>query len=95
MAWNLSVLTIILFCLNQLTANSDSCSIVFKSPFNVLQVGVMVSSLAKLCKSNFLIHRDKSLRNILKRIGPNIENCDFQAYSFGGAIFTCIKSFSY
>ena len=35
----------------------------------------MVLSLAKLCKSDFLLHRNESLRNILKRIGPNIEPC--------------------
>ena len=40
-AWNLSALTIISFSLNQLTADSDSYSKVFKSPVKVLQVTLM------------------------------------------------------
>ena len=75
---NLSALVIISFCLNQLTADSDSCPKVFKvfkSPVKVLQVAVIVLSSAKLCKADFLMHRNKSLRNVLKRIGPNIEPC--------------------
>ena len=35
----------------------------------------MVLSLAKLFESDFLMHRNKSLRNILKRIGPNTDPC--------------------
>ena len=68
--WNLSVLTIILFCFNQCTADSNSCSKVFKSLVKVLQA-VMVLSSAKLCMPDFLMYRNKSLRNILKKIGPN------------------------
>ena len=33
----------------------------------------MVLSSAKLCQSDFLMHKNKSLRSILKRIGPNME----------------------
>ena len=29
--------------------------------------------LVKICKPDFLMHKNKSLRNILKRIGPSIE----------------------
>ena len=49
-AWNLFALTIVLFCLNQLTANSDTCSKLFKRPVKVLQVAGMVLSSAKLWK---------------------------------------------
>ena len=100
-AWNLSALTIILFCLYQLTADSDSCSKVFKSPVKVLQVAVMVLSLAKLCKSDFLMHRNKSMRNILKRIGPNIEPCGTPDKIFWNALkmlfilIFCFRSFKY
>ena len=59
-ALNLSALTIISLCLNQLTADSSSCFKVFKSSIKVLQVVVMVLSSAKLCKSNFLMHKNKS-----------------------------------
>ena len=73
-AWNLYALTIIAFCLNQLTADWDSCSKIFKSPVKVLQVAVMLLLSAKLCKSEFLIHRSKSLKNISKQIRLNIES---------------------
>ena len=59
-AWNLSALTIISFCLSQPTADSDFCSKIFKSPVKVLQVAVMVLSSAKLCKSAFLMQRKTS-----------------------------------
>ena len=35
----------------------------------------MILSSAKLCKSDFLMHGNKTLRNTLKRIEPNIELC--------------------
>ena len=79
-------MTSISFCLNQLTADSDSCSKVFKSPVKVLQVAMMV--FLKLCKSDFLMHRNKSLRNILKRIGPNIEPCGTPDKMFWNALKT-------
>ena len=73
--YNLSALTIIFFCLKQLRADSDSCSKFFKSPAKVLQVAKMVLSLEKLSKFDFLMHKNKSFKNMLKRIGPNIEPC--------------------
>ena len=73
--YNLSALTIIFFCLNQLRADSDSCSKFFKSPAKVLQVAKMALSLEKLSKFDFLMHKNKSFKNMLKRIGPNIEPC--------------------
>ena len=42
----------------------------------MLQVAVMVLSLTKLSNSLFLIHKNKSLKNILKRIGHDIELWD-------------------
>ena len=33
-------------------------------------MAVMILSSAKLCKSEFLMHRKKSLRNILRKIRP-------------------------
>ena len=73
-ALDLSALTIIWFCLNQLTADSVSCFKVFKSSVKVLQVAVMVLSLTKLCKSNFLMLKNQILRNILKRLWLDIES---------------------
>ena len=61
----------------------------------------MVLSSAKLCKSDFLMHRNKSLRNILKRIEPNIEPCGIPDKIFWNAlkmlfILTfCFRSFKY
>ena len=72
-ASKLSALTIISFCLTQIKADSDFCSKVFKSSDKVLQVAVMVLSSTKLCKSDFLMHKNESLRDILKRVRPNIE----------------------
>ena len=46
-------LTIISFCLNQLTADSDSTSKIFKSSVEVSQVAEMVLSLVKLHRSDF------------------------------------------
>ena len=61
----------------------------------------MILSPAKLCKSDFLMHRNKSLRNILKRIGPNIEPCGKADKIFWNAVKTffivtfCFRSFKY
>ena len=82
-ARNLSELTIISFCFNQRTADLDSCSKVFKIPVKVLQMVEMILSPARLCRSDFLMHRNKSLRNILKRIGPNTETCGTPDKMFG------------
>ena len=85
----MSALTIISFCLNQLIADSDASFKVFKSPVKVLQVAVMVLS-AILCKSDFLM-----LRNILKRIGPNIEPCGTPDKVFWKALKMFILTFCF
>ena len=46
----------------------------------------MVLSSAKLCKPDFLMHGRKSLRNILKRIGPNIKPCGTPDKMFWNAL---------
>ena len=40
-----------------------------------LQVSAMVSSSAKLCKSDFVSYKNKSFIKILNRIGPSINPC--------------------
>ena len=42
----------------------------------VFQVTAMVLSSAKLCKSDFASHKNKSFIKMLHRIGPSIESCD-------------------
>ena len=62
---------------------------------------MVILSSAKLCKSDFLIQRNKSLRNILKRIGRNIEHCDIPDKMFWNALkmlfilTLCFRSFKY
>ena len=46
----------------------------------------MVLPAAKLCKSDFLMYRNKSLRNALKRIGPNKEPCGTPDKMFWNAL---------
>ena len=99
-AWNLSALKSFRLVWTSL-ADWGSCYKVFESPVKVLQVAVMVLSSAKLCKSDILMHRNKSLRNILKMIGPNMEPCGIPDKMFWNAIkmlFTltfCFRSFKY
>ena len=61
----------------------------------------MIFSSPKLCKSDFLMHGNKTLRNILKRIQPNIEPCGTPYKMFWNElkmlfILTfCFKNFKY
>ena len=52
----------------------------------MLQVAVMVLTSTKLRKFKFLVHRNKSLRNILKRNRPNIEPCEIPDNIFSNAL---------
>ena len=74
-AWNLSEFTTISFSLNHPTESSPSASKIFIRSANWSQTAVIVLSSAKLCKSVFFKHKNKSLRNILNNIGPSIEPC--------------------
>ena len=46
----------------------------------------MILLPAKLCKSDFLMYRNKSYRNILERIRPNIEPCGAPDLMFWNAL---------
>ena len=59
----------------QSTADSDSFSSVRRRSFRFLQVAAMVLSSAKLCKSDFVSHKNKSLIKMLNKIGPSIDPC--------------------
>ena len=59
----------------QSTADSDSFSGVRRRSFRFLQVAAMVLSSAKLCKSDFVSHKNKSLIKMLNKIGPSIHPC--------------------
>ena len=59
-----------LLFLNQSTADSDSFSNVPRRSFRFLQLTAMVLSSAKLCKSDFVCHKNKSFIKNLNRIGP-------------------------
>ena len=74
-AWNVSGLAIMLLFLNQSIPNSDSFSSVWRRSFRFLQVTVMVLSFAKLYKSDFVSHKNKSVTKMLNRIGPTIDPC--------------------
>ena len=65
-AWNLSA--ILLLFLNQSTADSDSFPSVRRRSSRFLKVAVMVLTSAKLCKLDFVSHKNNSFRNILNRI---------------------------
>ena len=71
----LSRLVIMLLFLNQSTADSDSFSSVWRSLFKLLQVVTMVLSSEKLCKLDFVSHKNKSFVKMLNRIGPSTEPC--------------------
>ena len=64
-------------------------------------MAVKVLSSAKLCKSDFSMHRNKSLRNISKMIGPYIEPCGTPDKIFWNALkmlfilIFCFRSFKY
>ena len=64
-----------LLFLKQSTADSDSFSSVRRRSFRFLQVTTMVLSSAKLYKSDFFRHKNKSFIKMLNRIGPSIEPC--------------------
>ena len=64
-----------LLFLNQSTADSDSFSSVWSRSFKFLQVAAMLLLSAKLCKSYFAIHKNKSFIKMLNRIEPSIEPC--------------------
>ena len=64
-----------LLFLNQSTADSDFFSSVGRRSFRFLQVRAMVLSSAKLCKSDFVNHKNKSFIKMLNRIGPSINPC--------------------
>lgn len=80
-AWNLSALRINSFCLNQ--ADSGFCPKVSKGSVKVSHVAVIALSSTKLWKSDFLMHKNKSLRNILTRIIPDLELCGIPDKMFG------------
>ena len=61
--------------LNPSTADSDSFSSAWRGSFRFLQVTAMVLSSAKLCKSDFVSHKNKSFIKMLNRIGPRIDPC--------------------
>ena len=78
-AWNLSESAIILLFLNQSSTDSDSFSSVWRRLLQVivnycklLQETEMVLPSAKLCKSDFVRHENKSFITMLNRIGPSI-----------------------
>ena len=75
-AWNLSRLTIVLFFLNQSTADSGSCSRVWRRSFKLLHVITAILLSVKCFKSDFLSHKRKSYIKMSIRIGPSIEPCD-------------------
>ena len=64
-----------LLSLNQSTADSDSFSSVQSRSFRSLQVAATLLSSVKLCKSDFVSHKNKSFIKMLDRIGPSIEPC--------------------
>lgn len=76
--WNLLGLTIMVFFLNQLIATSDAHSkfdIKFPKLSKIESMILSSGKLLILLISVYLIHRNKSLMKILKRIGPKIEPC--------------------
>ena len=75
-AWNLSRLTMALFFLNQSTADSGSCSRVWRRSFKLLHVTTATLLSVKCFKSDFVSHKKKSYIKMSKRIGPSIEPCD-------------------
>ena len=58
-----------------ITTDSDSFSSVRRRWFRSLQVTAMVLSSAKLCKSDFFSHKNKSFIKMLNRIGPSTDPC--------------------
>ena len=73
--WNLSGFTIILLFLKHFTADSDSSFKIFKRSPVLFASAEIVLSYAKLYNCDFLKPVGRSLRNILKNIGPNTEPC--------------------
>ena len=62
-----------LLFLNQIIADFDSFLSVWQRLVKLLQVTAMILSSAKLCKSEFFSHKNRSVNNIWKKIGPSIE----------------------
>ena len=71
--WNLSEFTIMLLILNQSTADSDSFFNVSRNALLFLDATEIALSSAKIHISEFFNTSGKSLRNILKRIGPRTD----------------------
>ena len=61
--------------LSKSIADSDSFSSVRRRSFRSLQVTLMILSSAKLCKSDFVSHKNKSFIKTLNRNEPSIEHC--------------------
>ena len=64
----------ILLFLIQSTVDSNSFSKDWKGSFRFLKVTAMVLLSAKLCKSEFVSHMNKSFLKMLNRRGPSIES---------------------
>ena len=92
--WNLSGLTIIMFSLNHCTAFPDSQVKLFINSSRDFSVHEIVLLSEKLHNSAFSIQIKRSLKKMLKILGPKIDPCGTPEYKTWEAvhilfIFTC------